>query len=123
LPFIATGSSLAIHPFVQAEDKDPRHKRGGFTLRHACVAKPIVNNNRKQWKLSQRRNLQLLVAFNRGRGGARVRATETPKRLSRSGPVGRGFGEYFFLEDSRYTSQSKNTAQPRLSACAGKCRS
>src|SRR5262249_58612678 len=36
----------------------------------------------------------------------------------------RSFGEYIFLEDSRYASQRKNTAPKRIyPACALRCRS
>jgi hypothetical protein len=48
---------------------------------------------------------------NRNRiAGARMRATKTSSRRAGS----RSFGEYIFLEDSRYASQHKNMRRKRI---------
>src|SRR2546427_1898745 len=49
--------------------------------------------------------------------GARVRATKSPQQHpARAG--WRKFGEYAFLEDSRYASQQKNMRRKRLTAAS-----
>src|SRR5262249_7766700 len=78
---------------------------------------------RKQWNRAGDRLLQpqvgspRLVSKKTHLSGARVRATKSPQQHpARAG--WRKFGEYAFLEDSRYASQQENKRRKRLTDLA-----
>src|SRR5262245_62937681 len=84
--------------------------RPRWAATHACVAPTIVNNNPETMGLTRR-------PLPTPRGCV-------PDAAAATLMCGRTFGEYYFLEDSRYTSQQEICGPPRfiqLSSVGGQC--
>src|SRR4029453_2561820 len=103
---------------------------------HVEVAVFIVNNNPTTMGSSRQRFPAAIgctecapgaaalthLFVSSGEGTRRSRNKNPERRAARAG--WRNFGEYIFLEDSRYASQRKNTAHKRIyPPCALRCRS
>src|SRR5258706_16044605 len=102
-------AALSFRPFIASCGQKTRRawrRKAARTRQHVGVAKFIVNNNPETMKSGQRSAPALKGCV---RPACMVVASGQQKSpgASFARAAWRSFGEYAFLEDSRYTSQRK----------------